>query len=133
MLHPLETKIACCTVFEVFPTLIIPFSNITWNEFDNNGGVSCFTFVIAPCGQTVRNRDIIFFNLHTHNQHIHILTEGEDRASKFISWTCVKIGTVWWPRAAIRIFGVFSTFSFYIIFHFVPFILFYFVFKNNLL
>lgn len=25
---------------------------------------------------------------------------------------------VWWPRAAIRIFGVFSSFSFYFIFHF---------------
>ena len=53
----------------------------------------------------------------------------------------------WWPRAAIRIFGVFSSFSFYIIFHFTYlvyficcisfhsfyFILFYFIFKNNLL
>ena len=30
----------------------------------------------------------------------------------------VNLAAVWWPRAAIRVFGVFSSFSFYIIFHF---------------
>ena len=29
-----------------------------------------------------------------------------------------NLAAVWWPRAAIRVFGVFSSFSFYIIFHF---------------
>ena len=31
---------------------------------------------------------------------------------------CMDKAFLWWPRAAIRIFGVFSSFSFYIIFHF---------------
>ena len=29
-----------------------------------------------------------------------------------------SLWSLWWPRAAIRIFGVFLSFSFYIIFHF---------------
>ena len=34
----------------------------------------------------------------------------------FFNTTCIT--PLWWPRAAIRIFGVFSSFSFYFIFHF---------------
>ena len=41
-----------------------------------------------------------------------------DRKPKKPSELWLAFTGLWWPRGAIRVFGVFSTFSFYIIFHF---------------